>query len=222
MMKSFWQGAIVIGVASTVIVANAPQSLAASFSYSNNTAGSILDNQTVSRDIVIGSGERITDLTVTISNLSHTWIGDLVASLTHVETGTTIDLFNRVGRLNNSGFGNSADFQGSYSFNDAFTQNLWSTTAVNGKIPGGNYFTTTSNGTRSSLSAFNGQNLAGTWRLSIADRASGDTGSFSSWSMSGTAVPVPPQIVGTVVLAGLGAAKKFRKKDRKLLVASKA
>ncbi|MDY7048543.1 MAG: proprotein convertase P-domain, (modular protein), partial [Microcystis panniformis WG22] len=45
-----------------------------------------------------GSNFLITNITVTLNNLTHSWVGDLIANLTYVPTNTTVTLFNRIGR----------------------------------------------------------------------------------------------------------------------------
>jgi subtilisin-like proprotein convertase family protein len=59
------------------------------------------------------------------------------------------------------------------------------------------------------LSAFNGQNAAGTWTLSVSDRASIDVGTLNSWSLSITGAPTggntPPTANFSFTTAGLTA-----------------
>jgi subtilisin-like proprotein convertase family protein/subtilisin family serine protease len=59
------------------------------------------------------------------------------------------------------------------------------------------------------LSAFNGQNAAGTWTLSVSDRASIDVGTLDSWSLSITGAPTggntPPTANFSFTTAGLTA-----------------
>ncbi|WP_169978084.1 proprotein convertase P-domain-containing protein [Tautonia rosea] len=168
-------------------------------------------------DIVVSESLAITDVTVTLLGLTHTWVGDLIASLTHVDSGTTVDLFNRIDRTGNSGVGDASDFNGDYAFNDAFTGDLWAAAKGGGNnfdIPGGDYFATTVEGSVSLLSAFNGVLAAGTWRLSISDNADGDSGSLGSWQLRLTAIPEPSSIVlvglASVVGVGVGLHRRRR------------
>jgi subtilisin-like proprotein convertase family protein len=238
-MKLLLTGAIAVGLSGTVMLATATESLAFAFSYTNSTAATIPDGNdgtstpgVVSRDIVISDPGFISDLTVTITGLNHTYVGDLIATLTNVNTGTSVDLFNRIGRAAAPSYGNpfgdNSNFNGTYSFSNAFTADIWAaaaggTTAFT--VPAGDYFASTfktSGATNvappSSLALFNGQSLSSTWRLTISDNAASDTGSFSGWTLSGqaTPVPVPPQAVGTFLFAGLAAVKKRR--SRKVAV----
>lgn len=184
---------------------------------------SIPDNKPtgVSSNIVVSDNLNISDITVTLNNLNHTWIGDLVATLTNVTTNTTVSLFNRVGRVG-SGLGDSSNFGGTYSFNDAFTGNLWTTAAA-----AGNYFPTGANSAAiasPSLTAFNGNLSQGTWRLTISDNEDYDTGSLGSWNLSVTgsqpqapqAVPEPGSVLGLLAIGAMGAGSTLmRKKGQK-------
>ncbi|MCP2732645.1 proprotein convertase P-domain-containing protein [Limnofasciculus baicalensis] len=177
----------------------------------------------VSSNIVVSDNLNISDITVTLNNLNHTWIGDLVATLTNVTTNTTVSLFNRVGRVG-SGIGDSSNFGGTYSFNSAFTGNLWTTAAgLNGSqnIPSGNYFPTGANSAAiasPSLTAFNGELSQGTWQLRISDNAGGDTGPLGSWNLSvtGQPVPEPGSVLGLLAMGAMGAGSTLmRKKGQK-------
>ncbi len=183
------------------------------FSIPDNNATGASSTITITDDLIIS------DMTVTLNNLTHTWIGDLVASLTNLNTGTTVDLFNRIGRTGGSGFGDSSNFGGNYSFNDASTGNLWTTAAgidTSTTIPTGEYFSTTTNGAVSLLSAFSGQSALGTWQLSIKDLAGGDTGSFASWSISGQGQPVPEpaSVLGLFAFGAMSAGSMIKRKQQ--------
>jgi hypothetical protein len=128
---------------------------------------------------------KINDVTVTLTNLTHTYAGDLIAQLQHVESGTTIDLFRRVGSSNND-CGSRAHFQGTYRFSDSFTGNLWSFPPMAPSLTAGDYFASTTSGTKTLLvgpTGFRGQSVLGTWRLTITDNTSGDTGSLGGWTL---------------------------------------
>ncbi|MFN4243312.1 MAG: hypothetical protein ACK4PI_08755 [Tepidisphaerales bacterium] len=135
---------------------------------------SLTDSGTISQFVSVG-----------LFGFEHTWLGDLVVTLEHVESGTKVDLLDRVGRVANSGFGNSIDVRGNYLFTDdgpAISTGTLLTPGTYGifpnDTPGG------SSDGLTSLSAFNGLPIAGTWRLSIQDFAGGDTGFISAFSIS--------------------------------------
>ncbi len=166
----------------------------------------------------------ITNITVTLNNPIHGRIGDLIATLTHVDTATTVSLFNRIGRVG-SGLGDDSNFAGgnNYSFNDAFTGDLWSVAASGGdsfNIPSGNYFPTgADSGTLvPMLTSLGGSQTAGDWRLTISDNELFDTGSLGSWTLNLEGTPIAPvsvpesnSVLGLLALGLLGTAAAFKR-----------
>lgn len=128
-------------------------------------------------DIVVTDNVSITDVTVTLKDLVHTWVGDLVVRLRHLETDTVVELFRRPGQPQFSSSGYSNDLRGDYSFNDQFSIDFEAAAAQNAVIPSGNYTAI------QSLSTFCGHSSAGTWRLIINDCSAGDSGVLGSWSL---------------------------------------
>ncbi|MCG3164755.1 MAG: hypothetical protein POELPBGB_00514 [Bacteroidia bacterium] len=123
----------------------------------------------------LGTDQYLTSICLSIT---HTWIGDLKATLTS-PNGTPVVLFDRVG-YTGTGFGCSGD-------------NI-SVIVVPGT---GNEMETVCNITIPSISgvynAFNGANLNalndgsnpnGTWTLNVSDNASGDVGTITSFSLN--------------------------------------
>lgn len=150
--------------------------------------------------------------------MSHTWVGDLVATLTS-PGGTTFTLFSRAGSTTLTGVGSSANLVvgTGYNFTDTATTNFWpgvggwgsTTSATN--LPNGNYRTTASlTGAATSLdAAFGGQDGNGTWTLFMSDNAGGDIPSAVDWSVTITQVPTPGA-AALLGLAGLVAARRRR------------
>lgn len=128
-------------------------------------------------DIMVTENFKITDVTVTLQDLVHTWVGDLVVRLRHLQTDTVVELFRRPGQPQFSSSGYSSDLKGDYSFNDHFQCNFEAVAAENSVIPSGNYTAI------ESLAAFNGLPSSGTWRLMINDCSAGDSGSLGSWQL---------------------------------------
>lgn len=200
---------------------------ASAVSFTGTGAGfSIPDNNATGASSTItvptSSNFLITDITVTLDNLTHTWIGDLIANLTYVPTNTTVSLFNRIGRPSFGPLGDSSDFGGDYSFNDAFTGNLWAVAANPAffVIPSGNYFPT---GAGSStlvpmLTSLGGSQTAGDWRLTISDVSVDDTGALGSWTLNLQGTPIAPVSVpesssglGLLALGLLGAGAALKR-----------
>ncbi len=128
-------------------------------------------------DIIVTDNFKIADVTVTLKDLTHSWVGDLVVRLRHLETETVVDLFRRPGQPQFSSSGYSNDLKGDYSFNDHFNSSFEVAAGTNAVIPSGKYAAI------DSLSAFSGLSSAGTWRLTINDYSAGDSGCIGSWSL---------------------------------------
>ena len=146
-----------------------------------------------SSSIVIADAGSIVDLNVTLNNANHTWVGDLIITLSN--GSTTIDLINRPGVPELGTVGYSWNLAGNYTFDDS-AASTWEGFGNPGStinLASGSY------APENALSAFNGQNLAGTWTLSISDSAGLDTGSIGGWTLSAT-VPAP----SAMALLGLG------------------
>ncbi len=190
------------------------------------TGFSIPDGNTTGASSTItiptSSNFSITNITVTLNNLTHTWMGDLIANLTYVPTNTTVTLFNRIRRPSLAS-GDSSNFNGNYSFNDAFTGDLWSVaaTGLTGfEIPSGNYFPTgAGSGTLVPiLTSLGGSQSSGDWRLTISDNDTSETGSLGSWTLNLQGTPLAPVSVpesssglGLLALGLLGTAAAFRR-----------
>lgn len=159
------------------------------------------DNATVTSDIIVGPSFSISDVNVSL-NIVHTWVGDLQVTLTHVPTNTSATIFNRPG-FAGTGFGSSGDLNGVYNFDGQSANNFWTASAAASGtvvVAPGTYQPHTGGAAGNSsntLGVFNGLNSAGTWRLSIADHATGDTGSLIGWQLE--LVPAP----GALALLGL-------------------
>lgn len=139
-----------------------------------------------SSSIVVGSLGPINSVTVSLDRLSHTYAGDLIATLSN--GSATIDLFNRLG-VPATTFGNNRNFRGTYSFSDSASASLPEPAgSTNDIIAGGTYKP------EGQLANFAGASTAGTWTLKISDRAGADVGSLGGWSLTldyGSAVPEP-------------------------------
>ena len=154
---------------------------------STNVPVAICDLCAVSSTLTVNSHITITDLNGLISNLTHTWDGDLFIEL-QSPIGTTVTLSNRRG-------GSGHNFIDTVFDDEAATAIASSTAPFTGSFRPDQL-----------LSAFDGQDAFGVWTLRVADRERQDVGSINRWGIDITAqnqsVPEP----ASLVLAGLALA----------------
>ena len=170
--------------------------------------------------ITIVEDEVIEDVRFSIEGLEHTWAGDLVVTVTHVDTGTTASLFNRPQRFpSTTDTGDSSDLNGTYVFEDGGAD-FWQETASQpneGVVTPGTYFASDIAGNPVSLNdLFGGESSAGDWQISISDEFEREVGSFAAWSLefgTATAVPEPGTAVSLGLLAMLGGTFYRRRKQ---------
>ncbi len=145
---------------------------------------------------------------LTAINFSHTWIGDLSATLEHVDTGTTVVILNRpgLGPFPSNDFpggtccGNDANIAGNYDWADGTGAFFWP--GIGGGPPANSptaYDPRGYSDFATPLSLFAGEDKHGTWRFTLYDGASLDIGSIQGWEMTITNVPAP----GALALLGL-------------------
>ncbi|CCI12321.1 Proprotein convertase P-domain, putative (modular protein) [Microcystis aeruginosa PCC 9806] len=214
-------GVVFAGTVSAIAGLTVLPASAVSFT-GTGTGFSIPDGNTTGASSTItvptGSNFLITNITVTLNNLIHAYVGDLMATLTYVPTNTTVSLFNQIDNGSDS-----SNFNGNYSFNDAFTGDLWSVAASgdgNFNIPSGNYFPTgAGSGTLvPMLTSLGGSQTAGDWRLTISDKGLGITGSLGSWTLNLEGPPTAPvsvpesnSVLGLLALGLLGAGAALKR-----------
>lgn len=145
----------------------------------------------VTSTITVSQPINLTDLQVAVA-IDHTWVGDLVISLTS-PGGTTVTLLDQPG-VPASTFGCSNDNM------DVVFSDAASVDAENA-CPGTTPWLSGPVLPASALSAFDGESTLGTWTLTVSDNAAGDTGSIVNWGL----VPTPGlQGICTVCAAGGG------------------
>ena len=124
-----------------------------------------MDNTTVTNTITVPSqgGATIADLNVYV-NITHSYVSDLRLTL-QSPAGTTVALIN----------------SGLCTDNDNITVefNQQAAAAIGSVCPMANLFAIPA----TSLAAFNGQVLQGTWTLSVQDVATQDAGTINSWCL---------------------------------------
>jgi subtilisin-like proprotein convertase family protein len=131
------------------------------------------DLEGVSADIVVDGSLDVDDLNVRL-DITHSWVGDLVVRLTHVETGHTAVLVDRPGipatttGCSQPDIAAILDDEAPAAAEDQCSPGL----AIDGTYR-----------PNQALSAFDGDNAAGTWRLTVVDGADDDTGSLDAWCL---------------------------------------
>lgn len=130
----------------------------------------------------VPAGGVITDLDVSVE-VRHTWVGDLVITITHVTTGTSVIIMDRPG-VPASTFG-CANSDVVCRFDDA------SAVLVETMCGGGPAIGPVAR-PQSPLSAFNGEGIGGDWRISVQDFAGGDVGTINNWCLIYVAGPPMP------------------------------
>ncbi len=155
----------------------------------NGTGFDIPDLSTQSSTITVADAGVVTNVDFTLNGLSHTFLADLFATLTHDGISVTW--------LNRDGGGN--DLGGTYTISDAGTTTLGGG-AGNPRVSG-TYDAFTS------LSAFNGTSVSGAWTLTIADQVALDAGALRSWDLRLTSAngAVPEPATWAMMLIGFGA-----------------
>ena len=118
----------------------------------------------VTHDIVVGPGYSgaIIDLSVSLS-ISHTYTSDLIVTLTHVDTATQVTLIDRRCASDNI----------SVVLDDSYPAALGSVCPMAGVFH-----------PDTPLGAFYGQDMSGTWRLSVRDTSTVDVGTLRAWSLA--------------------------------------
>ena len=128
----------------------------------------------------VATSGTLLDLNVEVS-ITHTWVGDLIVTLTDDSTGTSVDLMDRPGRVNN-GNGCSGDDVAA-TFDDGATivaeNQCDNSPAIHGFVV-----------PNEALSAFNTAEFSGDWTINVRDRAGGDTGTLDEWCLIPTLASV--------------------------------
>ncbi len=167
-------------------------------------------------DIVVSAMNTIDDLDVDLL-IAHTFQGDVTARLTHLNTGTSIQLINQPGLCG----GANAFGYGSANFGDPIGQApadnlILSDEAlfgidVYGGCPGAGGIADFAGPAQPTepLAAFNGETKEGTWRITVVDAevTGADSGTLINWSLHFNNAPSAPKgPTGNPVVDGMGIA----------------
>jgi hypothetical protein len=152
--------------------------------YTSNPNVAIPDGPfgTVSHTGNVADSRIIGDVNVTLA-IDHTWVGDLNVDLTHVNSGTTVRLIERMGLLGagsacDSCCGCSADNLSGAVLDDEGTGGPIESQCLGGLTSPPNYTPF------APLSAFDGLNSASDWTITACDGAGADVGTIVSWAIT--------------------------------------
>lgn len=153
----------------------------------------------VSSTINVSDPGVLSDLDVTIAT-SHSFVSDLTYTLTHLATGTAVTLIDRPG-IPATASGCGAD-NINVTLDDEAGSAVENQCAASGTAISGRF------SPNQALSAFDGEGLAGNWRLTVTDSAAQDTGTLTQWCLvptttSGGARAIAGSTSGTYVVDGL-------------------
>jgi subtilisin-like proprotein convertase family protein len=152
-----------------------------------NPGTAIPDNNPtgITDSMVVATTGTLTDLNVSL-NIPHTYVGDLIVSLLHVDTATTVSLVNRP--VNGAGACSGNNINLTLDSSAALQVQVNCTSGAN---PTAAYTVGGSYQPAATLNAFNGQNLSGTWQLQVSDRAGVDLGTLNQWCLIPTVTGTP-------------------------------
>lgn len=159
--------------------------------------------------LTVSDTREVNSVSVLLTSLVHAWMGELSAWVTHVPSGRTALLFDRIGSSIAVPKGDSSDFVGHYTFADggASLATAAASTGATSPIPTGSYGASGSGGAAVSLAGvFGGISAAGEWRLSMRNHGPSDVGTLGSWTLGLDVDEASSAIVPLPSAGGLGAA----------------
>jgi hypothetical protein len=153
---------------------------------------------------VAGMAAPLSNVEVSFTMTSHTWVGDIEAAVVSPGGTATHLCFSRTGATTAASFGDDSDLLGPYNFKDSAAGTHWWTAAAGVTaavpVPSGDYRTvaagpsaappalTTMTTTFAGLTT---PQTNGTWTLRMRDCAGGDTGSVSAATLTLTGGVAP-------------------------------
>ena len=162
------------------------------------------DNPNITEIFVNEHGEILSFDIVSLFDFNHTWAGDLIIRLTHIDTGTSVTLLDRPG-IPESTFGDSADFAGNYDWQDGgfiYDADIYGSTVPTDVIMGP---------VNGALSDFAGEDKFGTWSMTIEDHDDSEYGTLEGWGLTITLVPAPAALALFGIAGFISRPKRSRK-----------
>jgi subtilisin-like proprotein convertase family protein len=202
-------------IAAPAIALAATPMLASAGTYLGSGGGAIPDNQPGNPLIItfnVTEVGAVNHVDLTLTGLTHTWIGDLIGTLSGPGGVVNADIMRRIGATTSTGVGDSTNVNGNYRFIDSGVDPVAAVAPLGDAavLPSGDYWATTlgaatNAGTKVNLDAVFAAvgNAQGTWTLRLSDNAALDTGSITSATLNISTVPEPMSI-GAVGMIGAG------------------
>lgn len=205
-----------------------PAFLTADIVNSGLLGGSIPDANPggVSFTVDVTENETVEGVQLQLNGFDHTWVGDLVITLTGPD-GSVATVINRTGTgfLNDSSNLSAVDPNGgesAYIFEDSATGDWWAEAAsgdTNYVMQSGPYQASDASGQFASMNAhFANKSSQGTWTLTVSDNLGGDTGGFETWDLTLRTSEVVPEPGTALLLAScFGYFALLRRKRRTIV-----
>jgi subtilisin-like proprotein convertase family protein len=177
-----------VGPSPTPVPTATPTPVPACTTFTSTNVPKIINDRANTTSTVVVSGGTITDVNVTLGQVSHTYDADLDIYIKHPD-GTE--------RMLSTDNGGAGDNYISTVFDDEAA-----TAVTSGVAP-----FTGSYRPEATLSIFDGKAAAGTWTLRIYDDSRGDTGSLQAWSITictggaTAALSSAPDLAGEMAIA---------------------
>jgi len=137
----------------------------------------LADPGSVSDQMTITGGMNLADLNLKL-DIAHTWVGDLIVTLEHVDTATSVTLIDQPGV--------PATPQGCANNNIIADLDDEAATAVEGQCSGTPPAISGTFSPNNPLAAFDGQDVGGAWKLTVTDTFNQDSGTLNMWCLGGS------------------------------------
>ena len=138
------------------------------------------DAEGVSDTISLTDATQLQDLDIKL-DISHTYVGDLIITLEHIDTSTSVTLIDRPGAPASDYGCNGSDIDATIDDygpdGDAETM-CNAHPGISGRVRGGDPPSSTL------LAAFNGETLSGDWKITVSDHAEEDVGQLNQWCLA--------------------------------------
>ncbi|MCA9960217.1 MAG: choice-of-anchor B family protein [Anaerolineales bacterium] len=128
----------------------------------------------VSNDLTVSGSGSISDLDVSLI-ATHTYVGDLSFKIEHIDTGTSVTIIDRPGFPASANGCSNNDINA--TLDDEAATPVENECAANSPTINGSFVP------NNALSAFDGEDLSGTWRITAVDHVSSDSGTLVQWCL---------------------------------------